>query len=97
MRARRRAGALERGLQHEAFITVASMPMVSPIGRDTPRAGHLDAAEDVAAADHDAELDAELARAATRSAARRSIVGWSMPKPFGPQSASPDTLTITRR
>ena len=42
------------------FITVASMPIVSPTGRGTPRADTCDAAEDVAAADHDAELDAEL-------------------------------------
>ena len=42
------------------FITVASMPIVSPTGRGTPRDGHFDAAEDVAAADDDAEFDAEL-------------------------------------
>ncbi len=41
------------------FITVASMPMVSPTGRGTPRADDFDAAEDIAAAHHHAELDAE--------------------------------------
>jgi hypothetical protein len=35
--------------------------------------------------------------AATRSAAKPSIVGWWMPNFSGPLKASPESLTITRR
>jgi len=35
--------------------------------------------------------------AAAKSAARRSTVAWSMPKPLAADSASPDNLTMTRR
>ena len=41
-------------------MTVASMPMVSPVGRDTPRDGDFHAADHVAAADHDGDFGAEL-------------------------------------
>src|SRR5882762_10020881 len=37
------------------------------------------------------------ARAMTMSATMRSIVGACTPKSFGPENASPDTFTITRR
>ena len=57
-----------------AFMTVASMPMASAVGRDRPFSEIVRAAQNVAAADHDAEPDSELC-AATRSAAKRSMVG----------------------
>ena len=43
-----------------ALMTVASMPMESAVDRSMPRALAGQAAEDVAAADDDAGLDAEL-------------------------------------
>ena len=43
-----------------AFITVASMPMLSAWLRSMPLAAPEHAAEDVAAADHEADLDAHL-------------------------------------
>ena len=73
-RSRLRAPGVHHGRQHAHRVG----------GRPRqPLAGHFDAAEDVAAADHHAERDAERARA-TRSLAMRSMVGWWMPKPFGP-------------
>ena len=78
------------------FITVASMPMVSPTGRGTPRSGHFDAAEDIAAADHDAEFDAEFGggdQIGGDPFDRRLVDA----EPCGPPRASPDNLTMTRR
>ena len=40
---------------------VASMPMVSPVGRETPREEYFDAADNVAATDDDGHLDTKLA------------------------------------
>ena len=43
-------------------MTVANMPMASAVGRDSPVLGNLRAAQNIAAADHDAEVDAEPVR-----------------------------------
>ena len=43
-------------------MTVASMPIVSPTGRGTPLRGHFDAAENIAAANHDAEFEIQVPR-----------------------------------
>ncbi len=55
------------------FITVASMPMVSPTGRGTPRAETSTPRKMLPPADHDAKLDAILG-VVTRSSASRSTV-----------------------
>ena len=71
-----RAGTPARSIaasSASAFITVASMPIVSPVGRAKPATGLFGAADEIAAADHDAEVTPS-ARAATRSAAMRR--GW---------------------
>ena len=94
-----RAGAPSRSIAASStrpFMTVASMPMESAVGRDrllpdilTPRR--------MLPPPTTTPSVTPAARAAIRSLAMRSMVGWWMPKPSGPDSASPDTLTITRR
>ena len=41
-------------------MTVASMPMASAVGRDSPSSDTLAPREHVAAADNDAEIDTEI-------------------------------------
>ena len=78
-----------------AFMTVARMPIMSPVTRGIALLGHLHAAEDVAATDDDADLNAERPR-------RRQIGGDAVecrlmnPEAAGPIRASPETLTTTR-
>ena len=60
-----RAGAPARSIaasSTSAFITVASIPMASAVGRDSQASAASRAADQVAAADHDPDGDAELAR-----------------------------------
>ena len=94
--ARRRAEPLDRGFQHSAFITVASMPIESAVGRDRLLPDIFTPRRMLPPPTTTPSVTPAL-RAAIRSVAMRSMVGWWMPKPSGPDSASPDTLTMTRR
>ena len=80
--------ALDSGLETSAFITVASMPMRRR-WRDS-LAGDLDAAKNIAAADHDAEARRRAA-AATRSVGDpldRRLVDTEAPRPITPHRIS---------
>ena len=93
-----RAGAPSRSIaasSTSAFITVASMPMASAVGRDRLLPDILTPRRMLPPPTTTPSL-MPSARAAMRSLAMRSMVGWWMPKPSRPDSASPDTLTITR-
>ena len=60
-----RAGAPARSMaasSTSAFITVPIMPIASAVGRDEPVARLFGAADQIAAADHHADRDAERAR-----------------------------------
>ncbi len=58
-----RAGAPRRSMAASSarqFITVASMPMVSPVGRETPREDTSTPRTNIAAADDDGDLGTQL-------------------------------------
>src|SRR5262249_51152885 len=78
------------------FITVASIPIVSPIGRGTPRSDTPTPRKMLPPPTTTPSSTPSLAHAA-RSLARRWTIAWSIPKPFAADSASPDNLTMTRR
>ena len=62
-------------------------PSVSPTGRGTPRSETSTPRKDIAAADARRRARHRVSQLAARSAARRSTVAWSMPKPLGADSS----------
>src|SRR5262249_16145195 len=77
------------------FIMVASMPMVSPVGRDTPRE-ETSTPRTILPPPTTSATSAPSFCAAITSPAIRSTVGWSIPKPFEPARYSPESFTTTR-
>jgi hypothetical protein len=78
------------------FIMVASMPMVSPVVRDTPR-DETSTPRKMLPPPTTTAISTPSSRALIRSLAIRSMVGWWIPKDWSPARNSPDTLTTTRR
>ena len=94
-----RAGAPARSIaasSTSAFMTVPIIPIASAVGR----ASHSCAASAPRMRlppPTTTPIVMPSARAATRSLTMPSMVGAWMPNSFGPENASPDTFTITRR
>ena len=79
-----------------AFMTVARMPIMSPVTRGMP-CSETFTPRKILPPPTTMPTPTPSACVATRSAAIRSRVGWWMPKPSGPIRASPETFTTTRR
>ena len=77
-------------------MMVASMPMVSPTGRDTPR-DDISTPRTRLPPPTTTAISTPSCRAAIRSPAMRSMVGWSMPNEWLPAKYSPESLITTRR
>jgi hypothetical protein len=75
---------------------VASMPMVSPVGRDTPRE-ETSTPRTMLPPPITTATSTPSFFAAIRSSAMRSTVGWSIPKEWLPARYSPESLITTRR
>ena len=75
---------------------VASMPMVSPVGRDTPRE-ETSTPRTMLPPPITTATSTPSFWAAIRSSAMRSMVGWSIPKEWLPARYSPESLITTRR
>ena len=96
MHARRHARTLERVLQRERVDDRREHAHVVALRAIHAFAGALEAAEDVAAADDDAELHARAWTSASSAAVSFSVM-VSMPEPPSlPLRASPDNLMMTR-
>src|SRR5262245_28056562 len=79
-----------------AFMTVARMPIMSPVTRGIPVADIL-TPRTMLPPPTTTAIATPSCRAATKSAAMRSSVGRWMPKLSEPMSASPEPFTTTRR
>ena len=92
----RDAGPLERVLERQAVHDRREHADVVAGRAVHPAGGRGQAAEDVAAADDDADLDAEAWTSATWRAMNAQNAG-STPYGRSPRSASPDSLSRIRR
>ncbi len=77
-------------------MTVASMPIESAVGRDSP-SSEICAPRRILPPPTTTPSSMPSECAATRSAAKRSMVGLMDAEFSGPLRASPESLTITRR